>query len=128
MRLFQLREICNYQNYMDAFMLECSKEDIKHDKYAKQTYKKIKKQIRICKKIEKLGNKFMGEKKMNKEEFKEFLIVFIILFGTLGISWAVTCGIVKLITLCFGWNFSWLIATGIWFACWLLKCVFGGRK
>ena len=30
------------------------------------------------------------------------------------IIWLVTCGIIKLITLCFGWTFSWLIATGIW--------------
>ena len=30
------------------------------------------------------------------------------------ISWLATCGLIKLITLCFGWTFSWLIATGIW--------------
>ena len=30
------------------------------------------------------------------------------------ISWLATRGLIKLITLCFGWTFSWLIATGIW--------------
>lgn len=37
------------------------------------------------------------------------------------ISWLATCGIIKLITLCFGWTFSWLIATGIWLILCLLK-------
>lgn len=32
----------------------------------------------------------------------------------LGFSWIATCGIIKLITLCFGLTFSWPIATGIW--------------
>lgn len=31
-----------------------------------------------------------------------------------GINWLFTCGIVKLITMCFGVDFSWKIATGIW--------------
>ena len=35
------------------------------------------------------------------------------------ISWILTCGIIKLITMCFGLGFSWLIATGIW----LIMCV-----
>jgi hypothetical protein len=37
------------------------------------------------------------------------------------ISWAITCGIIKLITLCFGWTFSWLVATGVWLILWLVK-------
>ena len=41
-----------------------------------------------------------------------------------GISWIATCGIVKLITLCFGLPFSWLFATGIWLILWLLKSTF----
>lgn len=40
------------------------------------------------------------------------------------ISWIITCGLVYLITLCFGWTFSWAIATGIWFVMWLLKSIF----
>lgn len=31
-------------------------------------------------------------------------------------SWAVTCGFIKLITICFDIDFSWRVATGIWLA------------
>lgn len=34
-------------------------------------------------------------------------------------SWIITCGVIKLITLCFGWTFNWGTATGIW----LLMCL-----
>lgn len=49
-------------------------------------------------------------------------IIFAILIHILlyAISWICTCGIIKLITMCFGWTFSWLIATGIW----LIICLF----
>lgn len=30
------------------------------------------------------------------------------------LNWLLTCGIIYLITLCFGWSFSLAIATGIW--------------
>lgn len=30
------------------------------------------------------------------------------------LNWLLTCGIIYLITLCFGWGFSLAIATGIW--------------
>lgn len=43
------------------------------------------------------------------------------------ISWLATCGIIKLITLCFGWTFSWIIATGIWLILFLLKNCFSGK-
>lgn len=52
------------------------------------------------------------------------LVVLAIVVLAFGISWIVTCGIIKLITLCFGWTFSWGIATGIWFVMMLLKKVF----
>ena len=40
------------------------------------------------------------------------------------ISWIVTCGVIYLITLCFGWTFSWAIATGVWLVMCLLRTVF----
>lgn len=43
-----------------------------------------------------------------------FLIVFLVF-----LSWISTCGIIKLITVCFGLQFNWMIATGIW----LILCV-----
>lgn len=52
------------------------------------------------------------------------LLVLAIVVIAFGLSWIITCGIIKLITLCFGWTFSWGIATGIWFMMMLLKKVF----
>ncbi len=44
-----------------------------------------------------------------------YLVVIVLIIGTpLGLSWIVVCGIMKLITLCFGLEFSWAISTGIW--------------
>lgn len=48
------------------------------------------------------------------------LILTIIIVGALyGISWIATCGLIKLITMCFGMKFKWSIATGIW----LIMCM-----
>ena len=52
------------------------------------------------------------------------VILFMILIVG-GISWILTCGIIKLITLCFGLTFSWAIATGIWL---VLMLIGGGIK
>ena len=54
-----------------------------------------------------------------------FISAFIILVA---ISWLATCGIVKLITMCFGLTFTWPIATGIWLVLFLLGSVFGSSK
>lgn len=51
-----------------------------------------------------------------------FLIAFLCAF-----SWIVTCGIIYLITLCFGWTFSWAIATGIWLIMLIAKSVFSNH-
>lgn len=56
------------------------------------------------------------------------LIVIIILAIGYGISWITTCGIIKLITLCFGWTFKWSIATGIWLIMLLLRSVFKSKS
>lgn len=49
------------------------------------------------------------------------ILAFIVLAA---VSWIATCGIIKLITLCFGWTFSWAWATGIWLVMFLLKSIF----
>ena len=49
-------------------------------------------------------------------------VLFIIFVYALG--WIVTCGLIKLITLCFGWAFSWAIATGVWLVILILKTIF----
>lgn len=60
------------------------------------------------------------KKLLAKGIFGYIAAVFIIV----GISWAATCGIIKLITLCFGIDFSWGIATGIWLILCLLSMTF----
>lgn len=52
------------------------------------------------------------------------LVVIVIVALAYGVSWIATCGIIKLITLCFGWTFKWSIATGIWLIMCLLQTVF----
>lgn len=62
------------------------------------------------------------------------VIVIAILAVCYGLSWIVTCGIIKLITMCFGltfkWSiaigltFKWSIATGIWLIICILRSVF----
>ena len=52
-------------------------------------------------------------------------LVAIVIFLVLGaISWIITCGIFYLITLCFGLEFSWLAATGVWLIMVLLRSIF----
>ena len=50
--------------------------------------------------------------------------VILVLVAIAATSWIITCGIIKLITLCLGWTFSWGIATAIWLIMVLLKSVF----
>lgn len=52
-----------------------------------------------------------------------FIVILLLAVGY-AISWIITCGIIKLITICFGLTFSWAIATGIWLILCLLKSVF----
>ena len=63
-----------------------------------------------------------------KEKIKQGGIIAVVVIGLLvvlyGISWIVTCGIIKLITMCFGWKFSWAIATGRWLIICILKSIF----
>ncbi|WP_407450028.1 hypothetical protein [Fibrobacter sp.] len=59
---------------------------------------------------------------------KAFLIMLVpiaILILVYALSWAVTCGLYYLITLCFGLTFNWLIATGVWLVLVILKNIFG---
>lgn len=49
------------------------------------------------------------------------ILVIALIFGA---SWLMTCGLVKLITLCFGWTFTWPIATGVWLILIVLSSTF----
>lgn len=56
-----------------------------------------------------------------KEPLLKILGIIIGIFIVLALSWIVTYGFIKLITICFGWTFKWSIATGIWLILLLLE-------
>lgn len=68
----------------------------------------------------------MNRKTINK--IKEGGIVAIAVIGLLivcyGLSWGATCGLIKLITMCFGWKFKLSIATGIWLIICIMQSIF----
>ena len=55
------------------------------------------------------------------------LAVIIILIFACGLSWIITCGLIKLITMCFDWSFKWSVATGIWLIICILSSIFKHR-
>lgn len=65
----------------------------------------------------------MGEIRKNGKSAWIYGLVFILaMIVFLAFSWISTCGIIKLITLCFNWEFSWKYSTGIW----LILCIITG--
>jgi hypothetical protein len=64
------------------------------------------------------------------ENRMKFVGIFITLLIVVlyALSWLITCGLVKLITLCFGWAFSWPIATGIWLILVAVKHLYPSSK
>jgi len=63
---------------------------------------------------------------MNKK-MKNTGIGVVCLIGAIllcSVSWIFICGVVKLITMCFGLTFKWSIATGIWLLMALLRDIF----
>ena len=61
---------------------------------------------------------------MNMSKFLAVILSIIVVGGIYGISWIGTCGIIKLITMCFGLQFKWSIATGIWLIICLTRGIF----
>ena len=57
-----------------------------------------------------------------------FIFTMIGIVALYAISWIITCGIIKLITMLLGLSFSWTIATAIWLIMLLLRSVFSGNK
>lgn len=58
----------------------------------------------------------------------EAIVIFVVCAIAYGTSWLVTAGIIKLITLCFGWSFSWAAATGVWLVLMLARWVMRAAK
>lgn len=52
------------------------------------------------------------------------ILIALLFVAIYAVSWICTCGVIKLITICFGLSFSWTIATGIWLVILLLKNIF----
>ena len=67
-------------------------------------------------------------KKSTKEKLATYGIagglIILILAACYGLSWIITCGIIKLITMCFGWTFKWSVATGIWLIICIARSIF----
>ena len=55
------------------------------------------------------------------------LIIAAMTMAILAVEWLIICGILKLITLCFGLTFSWLWATGIWLIILILRTIFKNK-
>lgn len=71
----------------------------------------------------------MGKK--NKDDMAAIVVILGAILGIVmifGLSWLMICGFVKLITLCFGWSFSWLVATGIWLLIFMFNLIFKTKK
>lgn len=58
--------------------------------------------------------------------FFSALLVFLILALYFGVSWLICCGIVKILSLCFGFTFTWPVATGIWIVFMFVSAAFKG--
>lgn len=59
---------------------------------------------------------------------KKLIIGIILFIGLTAISWAIVCGMVYLISLCFGFTYSWAIATGVWLVMILIKSLLPSKK
>ena len=42
------------------------------------------------------------------------MVTLVVVVAIFGASWGICCGLLKLISMCFGFNFSVKIATGVW--------------
>lgn len=56
----------------------------------------------------------------NKLKYIPLIIMVVLL------SWLVTCGLVKILTLCFDFDFSWKMATGVWVGLSIVQSIFSG--
>lgn len=66
----------------------------------------------------------MKKRRIQLIKFLSTIIAILIIFVCYGSNWLLTCGIIKLITICFSINFSWMVATGIWLVLVLISLFF----
>ena len=60
----------------------------------------------------------------NKKTLSVIILTIVLLLIIFVLSLVVTCGIIKLITICFGLKFKWSVAIGIWLIMCLLSAIF----
>lgn len=69
-----------------------------------------------------------AKKKAQKDVNQKALVSIAVWVIAYAISWIITCGWIKLITMCFNLPFSWKVATGCWLIVCILKASFCNRK
>ena len=57
--------------------------------------------------------------------FWKCALVCAVIVACVALSWVTVVGVIKLITLCFAWEFSFRTATGIWLVMGLISTMFG---
>lgn len=68
-------------------------------------------------------------KRKTLETIVTAILVVLLLAVMYATSWAIVCGLLKLITMCLDLPFSLSVATGIWLIICLIKFIFGrGRS
>lgn len=60
----------------------------------------------------------------SEKEQIAMMISIVIMVAVFAFDWILYCGVIKLITMCFGWTFKWSVATGIWLVTLLAKHIF----
>ena len=55
---------------------------------------------------------------------KNVLLAILVIAASVFLEWIITVGIIKLITMCFGWTFKWSVATGVWLFICVLQSIF----
>ena len=60
----------------------------------------------------------------NKKTLSVIILTIVLLIISCVLSLVVKCGIIKLITICFGLKFKWSVAIGIWLIMCLLSAIF----
>lgn len=59
----------------------------------------------------------------------KYVLLFLTIFTVLcSLSWFCVCVIVKALSICFGFVFTWKLATGIWIVCLLLRWIISAAK
>lgn len=105
-----------------ALMLEADEEMMRESKEGREIRKQMKRLEKGAKKICRVCDKIDPDvelKNWKKELNRPLKRLALMMLVELAISWIFSCAVFWLIALCFGWEFSWAWATGLWLV-WLV--------